>query len=330
MINSNPVLLLIMAAVLNGTPLLFGTVGEILSEKSGNLNLGVEGMMYMGGAMGLGGAFYYEMFAGGSASGVVAVVIATLCAFVGGAIGALIYSFLTITLRANQNVTGLALAIFGTGAGQFIGEYMRVTSGGYVAVGNALKDAFSNSPFPAVLRQLPVVGPLIFGHNIFVYLGVVIAVIMALFLTRSRSGLYLRAVGESPATADAAGISVTKYKYLATVLGGGISAIGGMVYIMTISGCVWNHEGLSGEGWLAVALVIFCLWRPLGAIWGSILFGALMILYMRLPLAFVPDQLYRILPYVMTVIVLIFTSMRNSKDKQPPDSLGLPYFREDR
>lgn len=330
MINSNPILLLIMAAVLNGTPLLFGTVGEILSEKSGNLNLGVEGMMYMGGALGLGGAFYYEMLAGGSASGIIAVALATLCAFAGGAIGALIYSFLTITLRANQNVTGLALAIFGTGAGQFIGEYMRVTAGGYVAVSNELKNAFANSPFPAALRQLPVVGPLIFGHNVFVYLGVVIAIIIGLFLKRSRSGLYLRAVGESPATADAAGISVTKYKYLATVLGGGISAIGGMVYIMTISGCVWNHEGLSGEGWLAVALVIFCLWRPLGAIWGSILFGALMILYLRLPLAFVPDQLYRILPYVMTVIVLIFTSMRNSKDKQPPASLGLPYFREDR
>ena len=330
MINQNGFLLLLMAAVLNGTPLLFGTVGEILSEKSGNLNLGVEGMMYMGGALGLAGAFYYEQLAGDAASGVMAVLLATLFAFLGGAIGALIYSFLTITLRANQNVTGLALAIFGTGAGQFIGEYMRVSVGGYVSVSNALKNAFANSPFPAALRQLPVVGPLLFGHNVFVYLGVVIAVIMALFLNKSRTGLYLRSVGESPATADAAGINVTRYKYVATVLGGGISAIGGMVYIMTISGCVWNHEGLSGEGWLAVALVIFCLWRPLGAIWGSILFGVLMILYLRLPLPFIPDQLYRILPYVMTVIVLIFTSMRNSKDKQPPASLGLPYFREDR
>ena len=330
MINQNGFLLLIMAAVLNGTPLLFGTVGEILSEKSGNLNLGVEGMMFMGGAMGLGGAFYYEMAAGGNANGIVAVILAIVFSFLGGAIGALIYSFITITLRANQNVTGLALAIFGTGAGQFIGEYMRTTSGGYVSVSNGLKSAFANSPFPAALQKLPVVGPLIFGHNIFVYLGLAVAIVMALFLNKSRTGLYLRAVGESPATADAAGINVTRYKYVATVLGGGISAIGGMVYIMTISGCVWNHEGLSGEGWLAVALVIFCLWRPLGAIWGSILFGALMILYLRLPLTFIPDQLYRILPYVMTVIVLIFTSMRNSKDKQPPASLGLPYFREDR
>ncbi len=330
MINQNPVLLLIMAAILNGTPLLFGTVGEILSEKSGNLNLGVEGMMYMGGALGLGGAFYYEMIAGANANGVVAVILAIVFSFLAGAIGALIYSFITITLRANQNVTGLALAIFGTGAGQFIGEYMRTTSGGYVAVGNQLKAAFANSPFPVALQELPVVGPLIFGHNIFVYLGVVIAILMALFLNKSRAGLCLRSVGESPATADAAGINVSRYKYVATVLGGGISAIGGMVYIMTIAGCVWNHEGLAGEGWLAVALVIFCLWRPINAVWGSILFGALMILYMRLQLPFIPDQLYKILPYVVTVVVLIFTSLRNSKDKQPPASLGLPYFREER
>ena len=329
-INQNPLLLLIMAAVLNGTPLLYGTVGEVLSEKSGNLNLGVEGMMYMGGALGLGGAFYYEMAAGEGAIGFVAVLLAIVCAFLGGAFGALIYSFITITLRANQNVTGLALAIFGTGAGQFIGEYMRVSSGGYVAISNHLKTFFMNSPFPASLQNLPVIGPLLFGYNIFVYLGVLVAVAMGWYLNRSRSGLHLRAVGESPSTADSAGINVTRYKYLATVVGGGISAIGGMAYIMTIAGCVWNHEGLSGEGWLAVALVIFCLWRPVGAIWGSVLFGALMILYLRVQLPFIPDQLYKILPYVVTVVVLIFTSMRNSKDKQPPASLGLSYFREER
>ena len=327
-INSNAVLLLIMAAVLNGVPLLYGTLGEILSEKAGNLNLGVEGMMFMGGAMGLGAAFYFE--GAGGTSGVLAVILALLFAFLGGAIGALIYAFLTVTLRANQNVTGLALAIFGTGAGQFIGEFMRVKAGGYVAIGNDLKAVFSGSPFPAALRQLPVVGPVLFGHNIFVYIGVVIAAVMAWFLTRTRAGLHLRSVGESPATADAAGIDITRYKYLATVIGGGISAIGGMVYIMTIAGCVWNHEGLSGEGWLAVALVIFCLWRPLNAIWGSILFGALMILYMRLQLPFIPNQLYKILPYVVTVIVLVAVSMRKKRENQPPASLGNAYFREDR
>lgn len=328
--SENGLLLLFMAAVLNGAPLLFGTVGEILSEKAGNLNLGVEGMMFMGGALGLGAAFYYEQAMGAQASGVVAVLLALVFSFLAGCLGALIYSFLTISLRANQNVTGLALTIFGTGVGQFIGEYMRVTSGGYVAIGNELKTFFFQSPFPAAMQSLPVVGQVLFGHNVFVYLGLAIALVMAWFLNRSRAGLYLRAVGESPATADAAGINITRYKYLATVLGGGISAIGGMVYITTIAGCVWNHEGLSGEGWLAVALVIFCLWRPLNAIWGSVLFGGLMILYHRLRLPFLPDQIYKILPYLVTVVVLVVVSMRKKRENQPPEALGLPYFREER
>lgn len=326
----NGFLNLIMAAVLNGVPLLFGTLGEILSERSGNLNLGVEGMMYMGGAVGLGAAFYYEQMAGEGAVGIVAVLLAILFAFLAGAFGALVYSFLTVTLRANQNVTGLALAIFGTGAGQFVGEYMRVNAGGYVSVGNDLKAVFAGSPFPAALQDLPAIGPLLFGHTVFAYLGLALAVGMAFFLKKTRVGLDLRAVGESPATADAAGIDITRHKYLATVIGGGISAIGGMVYIMTVAGCVWNHEGLSGEGWLAVALVIFCLWRPLNAVWGSALFGALMILYLRLQLPFIPDQLYKILPYAVTVIVLVAVSMRKKREDQPPASLGLPYFREER
>ena len=321
---------LITAAVLYGTPLLYGTAGEILTEKSGNLNLGVEGMMFMGGAVGLGAAFYYEKLAGAAVSAPLAVVIAIAASFLAGVLGALIFSFLTTTLRANQNVTGLALTIFGTGVGQYLGEFMRVREGTYVAVSNLLKNAFNHSPFPTALQQLPVVGPVIFRHSIFLYIGLAIAIAMAWFFRRTKAGLYLRAVGESPATADAAGINVTRYKYLATVIGGGISAIGGMVYIMTIAGCVWNHEGLSGEGWLAVALVIFCLWSPYRAIWGSILFGGLLILYLRMPIDLIPDQIYKILPYVVTVIVLIFTSLRNNREKQPPASLGNAYFREER
>ena len=330
-INSSFLILFFTAAVLYGTPLLFGTVGEILSEKAGNLNLGVEGMMFMGGAIGLGAAFYYEAAVDpGNASGLVAVLLALVFSFLAGVVGSLIFSFLTITLRANQNVTGLALTIFGTGAGQFIGEYMRTTSGGFVSISNDLKDVFFNSPFPQFLRELPVVGPLIFGYNIFVYLGVAIAIVMGIFLSRSRAGLNLRAVGESPATADSAGININRTKYLATVIGGGISAVGGMVYIMTVAGCVWNHEGLSGEGWLAVALVIFGLWRPINAIWGSILFGGLMIMYLRVSLPFIPSQLYQILPYVVTVIVLVGVSMRKKRENQPPASLGEAYFREER
>ena len=326
----NSVVALIYNAILNGAPLMYGTMGEILTEKSGNMNLGVEGMMYMGGAFGLAAAFYYEKFAGVAANGFVALCIAILFAFLAGAIGAAIFGFLTISLRANQNVTGLALTIFGTGVGQFTGEYIRtMEEGGYIAVSNELKGFFQNSPFPAALQNIPVAGKLLFGHNIFVYLGVIIAVAMGWFISRTRSGLNLRAIGESPASADAAGINISRYKYLATIIGGGISAIGGMVYIMTIAGCVWNHAGLSGEGWLAVALVIFCLWRPVNAIWGSALFGALLILYMRVGLP-IPDEIYKILPYVVTLIVLIFTSLRKKRENQPPESLGVAYFREER
>ena len=300
---------LIIAAITYGTPLLFGTLGEILTEKSGNLNLGVEGIMFMGGALGLGGVYYYEKLSS-SPNGFVAILVGIFFAFLAGAIASLIFSFLTITLRANQNVTGLALSIFGTGIGQFIGEYMRVSENGYISVSNMLKGYFQNSPFPKGLQDIPVVGGILFGNSFFFYLAVACAVALYWYLNKTRSGLYLRSVGESPATADAAGINVTRYKYLATVIGGGVSAVGGMVYIMTIAGGVWNHEGLSGVGWLAVALVIFCLWRPLGAIWGSVLFGALMILYLRLVIAFIPTQLYKILPYVVTVIVLEYAQQQ--------------------
>lgn len=321
---------LIVAAVTFGTVLMYGTLGEILTEKTGNLNLGVEGIMYMGGAFGLAGAFYYEKAAGAAANGPVAITIAILSAFAAGMAASLIYSFLTITLRTNQNVTGLALSIFGTGIGQFVGEFMRVSEGGYVALSNHLKDVFSATIFPSFLINIPVIGRILFSHTVFFYLAVVLAVLMHFFLKKTRAGMYLTAVGESPATSDAAGINVTKYKYLGTTIGGGISAIGGMVYIMTTAGCVWNHEGLSGVGWLAVALVIFCIWRPLNAIWGAILFGAMMIMYLRVSIPFIPTELYKILPYVVTVIVLILTSMKNSRDKQPPASLGLNYFREER
>lgn len=243
---------LFVFSVVNGTPLLYGTLGEILTEKSGNMNLGVEGILFMGGAAGLGGAFYYEKLAGANASPFVALLLAVFFAFLAGALASLLFSFITITLRANQNVTGLALTIFGTGAGQFLGEYMRVQEGSYVSLSNNLKAIFVNSPFPAFLRNIPVLGPLLFQHNILTYFALALAVFLAWFLNKTRKGLYLRAVGESPATADAAGINVTRYKYLATVLGGGISAIGGVAYITGIAGCVWNTRACpASAGWLS-------------------------------------------------------------------------------
>ena len=207
---------------------------------------------------------------------------------------------------------------------------MRIKIGGNVTIPNNLKTAFVKPVMPEFLREIPILGEVLFSYNIFVYLGIVMVVVMAYFLNKTRKGLNLRAVGESPSTADAAGISVTKYRYLATCIGGGISALGGMVYIMTISGCVWNYSALSGEGWIAVALVIFCFWKPVNSLWGSVLFGALLILYLKLPIAFIPTQIYKIVPYIATILVLIFVSMKQKKENQPPAGLGVNYFREDR
>ena len=327
----NALVLLFAAAGAYGTALMFGTVGEILTEKSGNLNLGVEGIMYMGGIFGLLAPNIYESVVGqGNANHFLAILLAILASFAIGAVAGALFSFITVTMRANQNVTGLAMATFGTGVAKFAGELRRIKVGGYVTLSNDLKFAFDNHFMPQFLKNIPVVGKIIFDQNEFFYLGILVAVLMHLFLTKTKTGLYLRAVGESPVTADAAGINITKYKYLATIVGGGISAIGGMVYTMTTAGCVWIEASISGTGWLAVALVIFCTWRPLNAIWSSILFGALMIMYLRIIVPFFPIELYKILPYVVTIVVLIITSMRNIKDKQPPASLGLNYFREDR
>ncbi len=327
----NTLIALIAAAGTYATVLMFGTMGEIITEKSGNLNLGVEGIMYMGGIIGLVAANRYEALVGAeAASGFVAIVVAILGAFAAGAVAGLIFSFITVTLRANQNVTGLAMATFGTGIAKFVGEVMRNKLGGYVSVSNHLKEVFSLKFMPSFLKNIPVIGPILFNQVHFFYLGIALAIAIHLFLTRTRKGLYLRAVGESPVTADAAGINITRYKYLATMIGGGISAVGGMVFTMTTAGCVWIEASLSGVGWLSVALVIFCTWKPLHSLWGSLLFGALMIMYLWIIVPGIPTELYKILPYFVTLVVLIISSIRNNREKQPPASLGLNYFREDR
>ncbi|MGI6013533.1 MAG: ABC transporter permease [Oscillospiraceae bacterium] len=319
----------ITAAVLTGTTLMYGTLGEILTEKSGNMNLGVEGLMFMGGASGTIAAYYYEA---GSAnpSAFVSVLIAMLVAFLIAVFGSLIFSFLTITLRANQNVTGLALTIFGTGFGKFFGEYVRLAVGGRLIVASATKDLFQRNLFPAFMSKIPVIGPLLFSYSFMVYLGIAIAIFLHWFFNRSRVGLNLRAVGENPATADAAGISVIRYRYLATCIGGGICGLGGLYFVMVTGGGTWSADAMDGKGWLAVALVIFALWRPMRAVWGSIVFGMLTIMYMRVTGLGIPTEIYKILPYVVTIIVLILVSMKQKRENQPPAGLGQAYFREER
>ena len=320
----------VVAAVLASTPLLLGTLGEILTEKSGHLNLGVEGMMFMGGVAGLAGTYYYEQ-AVAEPNKFAAAAIGIICAFLCATFGAFIYSFLTITLRANQNVTGLALTTFGTGFGNFFGEIMGTAAGGYVSVGNVIKAAF-NDGIP-VLKDIPFFGKLFFNYSFMVYLALAIAVLLAYFLTRTRTGLNLRAVGESPATADAVGINVTLYKYLATCIGGGISGLGGLYIVMNTAngtGGVWVHNSISGYGWLAVAIVIFATWSPLKAIICALVIGSLSVLPYYYQIPFIHSAIYEIFPYLATVAVLIMIIFRKKKSNLPPASLGLAYFREER
>ncbi len=319
------------AAVLASCPLLFGTLGESLTEKSGNLNLGVEGMMFMGGIAGLAGSYFYEKAAQNPVAWI-SVLIAIICAFLAAAFGGLIFSVITVTLRANQNVTGLALTIFGTGLGNFVGELIGNSAGGYVAVSNVTKSGFNDPLFP-FLTDIPIVGKLLFSYNFMVYLSIAAALILMYFLARTRKGLNLHAVGEHHAAADAAGVNVTRYKYLATCIGGGITGLGGLYIVMNSAngvGGVWVHNCISGYGWLSVALVIFATWQPSRAMYCALIFGALSVMRYYFPINFIPASIYEVFPYIATVIVLITVSLRKKRKNQPPESLGLAYFREER
>ena len=321
---------LIQSAIQFGTVILFGAMGEILTEKSGNLNLGVPGIMYLGGIAGLAASFFYE-FNNPDPSGFVCLVISLLAAFAASALGGLLYSFLTITLRANQNVTGLTLTIFGGGVANFFGGTLNSMAGGVGQISVAATSAVYRATIPG-LSDLGLPGRLLFSYGFMVYLAIVLAVVLQLFLNRTRPGLNLRSVGENPATADAAGINVSLNKYLTTCVGAGISGLGGLYYTMDYIKGTWANDGtIESLGWLAVALVIFATWRTVNAIWGSYLFGLLFWVYLIIPgLGRRDTYLFNMLPYLVTIAVLIFVSLRNKKENQPPASLGLAYFREER
>ncbi len=323
------VIVFIQKAIAQGISILFGALGEILTEKSGNLNLGIPGIMYMGGIAGLMGAFFYERSVE-TPIPAVGLLIAFLCTLLCSALGGLIYSVLTITLRANQNVTGLALTTFGTGFGNFFGGSISKLAGGVGQISVSTTAGAFQAKIP-VLSKIPVLGEILFSYGFLTYLAVFLSIFLSFFLFRTRSGLNLRAVGENPGTADAAGINVTKYKYLATCIGAAIAGLGGLFFVMEYAGGTWTNNGFGDRGWLAVALVIFAMWRPLNAIWGSILFGALYILYMYIPgLGRAAQEIFKALPYAVTIFVLILTSFRRKKEDQPPEGLGIPYFREER
>ena len=323
----------IQRAIMQGIPLLFGSTGEIITEKSGNLNLGIPGIMYVGGIGGVIGAFVYEQSLPSvdAINPFLAIIIPLLSSVLGSLLMGLIYCFLTVTLRANQNVTGLALTTFGVGFGNFFGGSLIKLTGSDVpsitltATSNCFRTAL---PFA---DKLGVIGDLFFSYSFLAYSAVIIALVTSFILNRTRVGLHLRAVGENPATADAVGVNVSKYKYISTCIGSIIAGFGGLYYVMDYANGVWSNDGFGDRGWLAIALVIFAIWKPNVGIIGSFLFGGLFIVHNYIPnLSVSSQELFKMLPYIVTIIVLIIISMREKKENQPPLSLGLPYFREER
>lgn len=331
----------IVLAIVFGTVVMFGALGEILTEKGGHLNLGVPGLMFLGGFAGFATAFLLEKGMG-ITTPFLLIPLPLICGFLVSGLGALLYAFFVTTLRANQNVTGLALTQLGVGIGSFGGVFVLLANGfaGYAKAGETYKI------FSANLHSLfnwtdgtflDYVSEILFSHGFMTYLAIALAILMHFFFKKTRVGLNLRAVGENPATADAAGINVTKYKYLSSFIGGGISGLGGVFYILIFCNGGWSTvNNIEALGWLAVALVIFATWKPLNIIWGSYLFSFLFWASTYLPivcgltLSTAVNDLFKMLPYIVTIVVLIITSMQKKKENQPPAGLGLPYFREER
>ncbi|MCR4743364.1 MAG: ABC transporter permease [Treponema sp.] len=323
------ILVFIQKAILQAISILFGSIGEIVTEKSGNLNLGIPGMMYMGGIAGLVAAFTYENAVANPVP-FVGMLISLFFALLISALGALIYSFLTISLRANQNVVGLALTTFGIGFGNFFGGSISKLAGGVGQVSVATTAKAYQAAIPA-LCKIPVVGKLLFGYGFLTYVAIILAFVISYVLRKTRIGLNLRAIGENPAAADAAGLNINKYKYIATIVGGAIAGLGGLYFVMEYLGGTWTNNGFGDRGWLAVALVIFSLWDCRKAILGSLLFGALYILYLYIPgLSRGAQELFKMSQYLVTIVVLIAISSRKKMENQPPEHLGRAYFREDR
>lgn len=312
-------------------PLLYGTVGEIVVEKSGSLNLGVEGTMAVGAIFG----YVFGCYANSLGVGI-------LTAFIMGALCGLLFAVLTVSLQANQNITGLTLTTFGLGIYFFVGNGLKAVDWPIMSDYENIKNGFEDIDLP-LLSEIPIIGRGLFSHNILVYLGIAIAVLMWWYLKHTSLGLRLRAIGENPASADSVGINVKLMKYIHICLGCGIMGIGGYYMGLNMSGSFNSSCWINGYGWIAVALVIFANWNPSLAILGTFVFGffnTLRVSGSSLAMAFpevlgwlanIPTQLYQALPFIITAIVLVVTSIRNKRGSSGlPAALGLNYFREER
>ncbi|MBQ3400818.1 MAG: ABC transporter permease [Lachnospiraceae bacterium] len=311
-------------------PLLYGTVGEIMVEKSGSLNLGVEGTMAVGAMFGY--------IAGCRAN---SFLVGLIVAFISGALCGLIFAVLTVTLQANQNITGLTLTTFGLGVFFFVGNGVKAVEWPVLQNFESMVRGFADIEIPG-LSQIPGLGRILFSQNSMVYMGIIIAVLVWIYLRHTRVGLRTRAIGENPTAADSVGINIVRYKYLNIMVGSGIMGLGGLYMGLNLNGSLSSTVWTNGYGWIAVALVIFANWSPIVALLGTFIFGffnTLQVSGTSLAAAFpgllgwlskIPTQLYQALPFVITAVVLIVTSMKKSKSTGQPQALGLNYFREER
>jgi simple sugar transport system permease protein len=317
-VNNNILVTLAVSAIAYGTPLLLAGLGELLTERSGVLNLGVEGMMLMGAVTGF---TVSQKLHGPTAFILFSAVVAAAAA---GAVMALIHAFLSITVRVNQIVSGLALTIFAgiIGLSSYLGSVWKV--GGQ----HGLHQFRRINVFG--LKNVPVVGPILFHNDAFVYLSWVLVIAVSWYLYRTRMGLYVRSVGESPDAADAMGIDVSKYRYVHTIVGGAFAGIGGAYFTLAIAP-IWTDGLTAGYGWIAIALVIFAFWRPDLLVVGAYLFGILSSLGFTLQARGVhwPTEFFSSLPYVMTIVALVAASTGWAKRRLgTPAALGRPYSRE--
>ena len=302
---------ILATGIIAGTPILLAALGEILAELAGVMNLGVEGMMLVGAVTG----FMVAMQTASPWAGLLAAIIA-------GGLLALIHAFLTVTLRANQVVSGLALTIFGTGLSGYVGKSL---------IGVPLANTFKPVALPG-LSELPVIGPILFEQDILVYLSYGLVALLWFFLFHTHKGLELRAVGENPGAADTAGISVFGIRYIFVVAGGMLAGMAG-AYLSLAYAPSWLENMTAGRGWIAVALVIFASWHPAKAFLGSFLFGTIDVLgfHMQTFGILVPSFFLKMLPYVITIAVLILATRETKKRRVAvPESLGIPYNREER
>ena len=317
--NSTMLISTLVSAIAYGTPLLLAGLGELLTERSGVLNLGVEGMMLMGAVTG----FFVSQSI--HADPALALVVAVFAAAAAGAAMALIHAFLAVTVRVNQIVSGLALTIFAgiVGLSSYLGKVWGV--GGEHGIHQFTRVNLLG------LQDVPVLGPILFHQDALVYLSWVLALVTSLYLFRTRIGLYVRAVGESPRTADAMGINVTVYRYVHTIVGGALAGVGGAYFTLAIAP-IWTDGLTAGDGWIAIALVIFAFWRPDLLVVGAYFFGLVASLGFNLQTVGVrlPAEFFSALPYAMTVLALwVASASWASRRLGTPAALGMPYSREE-